>query len=276
MWVRVLASAQGWFVCQKSPPINYPPPNFFWVLNGSWKELPVREPSGTFIVILTFLKIWKKMFKLFCNIKVAVVNRPDIDTVTEEHADEEDLMTETWRMLNSSSHLTNAILITPLFFSSGTGPCIPKIHCFVQYTPKTVLAVLYSLPWRQDSEEVKTQKSVFGTTMSCSYAYKVKDHRRLTVSIFFILQKTHSSINRRMVELLNLNAEERWGVELVKKSIKHREPIDVRFILLQYAKFRLSGNSTTISSIPWFVATTILRFWNWIPTTFVYLCQMRT
>ena len=52
-------------------------------------------------------------------------------------------------------------------------------------------------------------------------------------------EKTHKAINGKIFTSLNTINNNLYEVELAKKEIEHREPIIVRFFILQYAKLRM-------------------------------------
>ena len=71
-----------------------------------------------------------------------------------------------------------------------------------------------------------------------SYGYQILDRSRHTVTKSLNDEQTHSTINRKKFKRLNHNTDQLYEVELVKPEIEHREPINVGFIILQYAKLR--------------------------------------
>ena len=94
-----------------------------------------------------------------------------------------------------------------------------------------------------DDKETKIQKSnVVAETMkllaNSSYGYQIMDSSRHTGTKYLSDEKTHSAINSKMYKRLNHITDQLYEVELVKSEIEHREPIIVRFFILQYAKLR--------------------------------------
>ena len=72
-----------------------------------------------------------------------------------------------------------------------------------------------------------------------SYGYQIMDRSRHTVTKYLTDEKTHSAINSKMFKRLNHITDQLYEVEHVKSEIEHREPIIVRFFILQYAKLRM-------------------------------------
>ena len=65
------------------------------------------------------------------------------------------------------------------------------------------------------------------------------DRSRHTVTKYLTDEKTHSAINSKMFKRLNHITDQLYEVDLVKPEIEHREPINVGFFILQYAKQRM-------------------------------------
>ena len=72
-----------------------------------------------------------------------------------------------------------------------------------------------------------------------SYGCQIMDRSRLTVTKYLNDEKTHSAINNKLFKRLNFITDQLYEVELVKSEIEHREPINVGFFILQYAKLRM-------------------------------------
>ena len=71
-----------------------------------------------------------------------------------------------------------------------------------------------------------------------SYGYQIKDRSRHTVTKYLNDEKTHGAINTNFFKRLDHINDQLYEVELAKAEIEHREPIIVRFFILQYAKLR--------------------------------------
>ena len=69
--------------------------------------------------------------------------------------------------------------------------------------------------------------------------YQIMDCSQHTVTKYLNDEKTHSAINNKIFKRLNHITDQLYEVELVKSEIEHREPINVVFFILQYAKLRI-------------------------------------
>ena len=65
------------------------------------------------------------------------------------------------------------------------------------------------------------------------------DRSRHTVTKYLSCEKTHAAINTKLFKKLDHVNNSLYEVELVKAQIEHKEPIIVRFLILQYAKLRM-------------------------------------
>ena len=72
-----------------------------------------------------------------------------------------------------------------------------------------------------------------------SYGYQIMDRSRHTITKYLNDEKTHKAINEQLFKRLNTVEKDLYEVELLNKTIEHREPIIVRFFKLQYAKLRM-------------------------------------
>ena len=72
-----------------------------------------------------------------------------------------------------------------------------------------------------------------------SHGYQIMDCSRHTVTKHLANEKTQSAINSKIFKRLNHITDQLYEVELVKPEIEHREPINVGFFILQYAKQRI-------------------------------------
>ena len=71
------------------------------------------------------------------------------------------------------------------------------------------------------------------------YGYPIMDRSRHTMTNYLTGGKTHRAIISKMFKRLNHITDQLFEVELVKSKIEHREPIFVRFFVLQYEKLRM-------------------------------------
>ena len=67
-----------------------------------------------------------------------------------------------------------------------------------------------------------------------SYGYQITKCSWHTVTNNLHDEKTHSAIICKLLKLLNHITDQLYEVELVKHDIQHREPIILRFFILQY------------------------------------------
>ena len=85
--------------------------------------------------------------------------------------------------------------------------------------------------------------SVVAETMkllaNSSYGYQIMDCSRHTVTKYLTDEKTHSAIINKMFKRPNYITDQLHEVELVMLEIEQREPINVGFFILQYAKLRM-------------------------------------
>ena len=68
------------------------------------------------------------------------------------------------------------------------------------------------------------------------YGNQIKDRSRHTVTKYLVDEKSHGAINSKMFKWPYHITDQMYEVELIKSKIEHREPIIVRFFMLQYAK----------------------------------------
>ena len=148
-------------------------------------------------------------------------------------------------MLISSFTLKNGTLITPLqLFYLQLGLVCTKVHRFVEYTPKKCFNsfVQSAVDARRQGDE-NPNSSVVAETMkllaNSSYGYQIMDRSRHTVTKYLTDDKTHAAFNSKLFRKLDHLNIPLYEVELVKAQIEHKEPINVRFFILQYAKLRM-------------------------------------
>ena len=148
-------------------------------------------------------------------------------------------------MLISSFTLQNGTLITPLLLIFlQLGLISTKIHRFVEYTPKKCFNsfVQSAVDARRQSDENPNSSVVTETTKllaNSSNGYQIKDRSRHTVTKYLADEKTHAAINSKLFKKLDHVNNSLFEVELAKAQIEHKEPIIVRFFILQYAKLRM-------------------------------------
>ena len=65
------------------------------------------------------------------------------------------------------------------------------------------------------------------------------DRYRHTITKYLNDEKTPKVINEPLFKRLNTVEKDLYEVKLLKSTIEHREPIIVRFFILQYAKLRM-------------------------------------
>ena len=65
------------------------------------------------------------------------------------------------------------------------------------------------------------------------------DRSRHTITKYLNDGKTHKAINEPLFMKLKTDEKYLYEVELLKLTIEHREPINVGFFILQYAKLRM-------------------------------------
>ena len=173
------------------------------------------------------------------------VGRSDIGDLMRQYAIENKLLQQPQRMLISSFHLKNGIIITPLLkFYLSLGLVCTRIHRFVQYTPqKCFNSFVQSVVDARRSGDENPNSGVVAETMkllgNSSYGYQIMDRSRHTNTKYLNDEKTHKAINNKMFKRLNIVTEDLYEVESVKAKIEHKEPIVVGFFILQYAKLRM-------------------------------------
>ena len=185
----------------------------------------------------------------FCNFppifRNTAVSRDDIGNLMKQYAEKENVLVQPRRMLISSFILTNGTIITPLIlFYLQLGLVCKKIHRFVQYTPRKRFDNFLesAVDARRQGDENPTS-SVVAETMkklaNSSYGYQIMDRSRHTLTKYLTDENTYRAINSKIFKRLNHITDQLYEVELVKSEIELREPIIVRFFILQYAKLRM-------------------------------------
>ena len=153
-------------------------------------------------------------------------------------------MSQPRKVMISSITLQNGTLITPpLLFYLQLGFVGTKIHRFVEYTPKKCFnSFVQSAVDARRKGDKNPNSSVVAETMkllaNSSYGYQIMNRSRHTVTKYLSDEKTHATINSKLFKRLDHMNNSLYKVELAKAQIEHKQPIIVRFFILQYAKLR--------------------------------------
>ena len=150
------------------------------------------------------LKVPEHLKAYFTNfspfLKSTVVSRNDIGDLMKEYAEKEGIRSQPKRMLISSFHLKNGIIIIPLLlYYLHLGLECTKIHQFVQYTPEKSFSsfVQFAVNARRQGDE-NPNKSVVAETMmllaNISYGHQIMDRIRHTL-IKYLNDKKDSQCN---------------------------------------------------------------------------------
>ena len=95
---------------------------------------------------------------------------------------------------------------------------------------------------RRKSDE-NSNSSVIAETMkllaNSSYGNQIMDRSRHTVTKYLSDEKTHAANNSKLFKRLGHMNNSLYEVELAKTKIEYKEPITVRFFILQNAKLRM-------------------------------------
>ena len=163
----------------------------------------------------------------------------------KDYAEKEGLLSQPRKMLISSYFLENRALITPLLlFYLELGLVCKKIYRFFDYIPVKCFNtfVQSAVNARREGDE-NPNSSVVAEAMkllaNSSYGYQIMDRSRHTVTKYLSDEKTHEAINTKFFKRLDHINDQLYEVEMAKAEIEHREPINVGFFILQYAKFRM-------------------------------------
>ena len=156
-----------------------------------------------------------------------------------------EMLKHSQRMLISSFKLENETVIAPLFnFYLELGLQCTKIYHFVQYSPRKCFNFFVQsvVDARREGDENPLSGVVAETMIllgNSSYGYQIMDRSRHTITKYLNDEKTHKAINEPLFKRLNTVEKDLYEVELLKSTIRHREPIIVGFFILQYAKLRM-------------------------------------
>ena len=166
------------------------------------------------------------------------VERNDIGEHLKNYAIENELLKHPQRMLISSFKLENGTVITPLF------NFYTIVYRFVQYSPrKCFKKFIQSVVDARREEDENFLSGVVAETMrllgNSFYGYHIMDRSKHSIQKLLNDKKTHKAINEPLFKRLITVEKDFYGVELLKSTIEHSEPIIVGFFILQYANLRM-------------------------------------
>ena len=195
---------------------------------------------------LSVTKHLRSYFQHFSPIlKNCFANKTNVGEYMESYADQQGLLRQPSRLMISSFHLENGSLITPTFnFYRTLGLECTRVHRFVEYTPEKCFKgfVKSNAEARRLGDQNKNSTVVAETmkllSMS-SYGYQIMDRSKHKMTKYLDEKKTNRAMNSTFFKQLQYINDSVYEVELVKAEIKHREPINVGFFNLQYAKLRM-------------------------------------
>ena len=173
------------------------------------------------------------------------VCRHDIRPLLQESAGKKGLMSQPRRVLVSSSELTKGTISIPLLlFHLELELVCTKICCFVEYTlVKCFNNIAQSALSARRQEDENPKSDIVAQNMKLfangSYAYQLMNRNRHSIRRYMNDGKTHAAIYMEMFKRLGLMNDRMYEVELSKSEILYKEPIIVRFFILQYAKLRI-------------------------------------
>ena len=136
--------------------------------------------------------------------KNTLVCKSDIGDLMKNYDEEERLLSQSRRMLISSSTLQNGTLITPLLlFYLKLGLVCTKIQHFVEYTLKKCFNsfVQSAVDARKQGDENPNSSAVAETMKllsNSSYGYQIMDRSRHTVTKYLSDEKTHAANNSKL------------------------------------------------------------------------------
>ena len=161
------------------------------------------------------------------------------------YAEEGAIMSQPPKMSISSFTLENGPLISRLLsFYLQLGLVVTQIHRFVEYTPKECFNsfVQSAVDARRKRNEYR-KSSVVAKTMkflvNSPYGFQIMNRSRHAVTKYLSDEKTHAAINSKLFRRLDNLNNSLYEVALAKAEIKHKEPIIVGFLILEYAKLRM-------------------------------------
>ena len=246
-----MRECEWWDHVQKNSMLkNHVRKNFPYKLPLSCETLSMRiQEDNLFGYVQCDLEVPEELRERFANFppifKNCDLGRENIGKFMLDYAERNSLLLKPQRMLISSYKLNNGIVITPfLKFYLKLGLRCTKIHRFLEYIPQKCFNgfVQSVVDARREGDE-NPDSSVVAETMkllgNSSYGYQIMDRSRHTVTLYLNDEMTHTAINSRLFRRLNNVSTDIYEVELAKSTVEHREPIIVRFFILQYAKLRM-------------------------------------
>ena len=163
----------------------------------------------------------------------------------QEYAEKKGLMSQGRRMLTSSSELTNGKIITPLllFYLELRLECTEN-YCFIEYTLLKCFDdfVQSAVDARQQRHENPNSRVVAEPLMylaNSSYGYQFVEGSRHSMTNYTNNGKTDAAIYSKVFKRMRIINDQLYKVEVAKSEIGQKEPINVGFFILQYAKLRM-------------------------------------
>ena len=131
--------------------------------------------------------------------------KKDLGDLMKIYVEEEGLLSQPRKMLNSSFSVKNGTLITPFsLFYLDFGLVCTKLYRFVEYTPMENFNNFVQSTMKQGDENPKSK--VVTETMkllaNSSCGYQIRDRSRHTVEKYYSDEKTHVAINNKMITRL--------------------------------------------------------------------------
>ena len=155
--------------------------------------------------------------------KNTFVSKSDLGDLMKNYAEAERFLSQPQKTLISRFTLQTGTLITPLLlFYLQLGLVCPKVHRFVEYTPKKCFnsfVVQSAVDVRGQGVE-NPNSSVVAESMkllaNISYGYQIMDRSRRTVKKYLTDEKTDAAINSKLFKKLDLENNSLYEVELAK------------------------------------------------------------
>ena len=174
------------------------------------------------------------------------VGRDNIGVRMKEFAERHKLLSKPRKMPISSFKLDRGPIITPLLlFYLEKGVILRDVFWFLQYTPRRcfqsfVQNVVDARRERDRNKDTIVVAETMKLIGNSSYGYQIMDRSRHTTTKYVKGPQVDKFINNRFFKTLNELPEEIYEVEMSKTPIEHKEPINVGFFILQYAKLTMS------------------------------------
>ena len=163
----------------------------------------------------------------------------------KEFAERNKLLSRPRKMLISSFKLERGPVITPLLlFYLEKGVILKDVFWFLQYTPRRCFETFVQniVDARREGDQNK-ESTVVAETMkligNSSYGYQIMDRSRHTNTKYVKGSQVDKFINNRFFKTMNELPEQIYEVEMSKSRIDNKEPINVGFFILQYAKLTM-------------------------------------